>query len=198
MENTNKPLVYLATPYSFKHDDKRVKDAKEEERFERANKIGAELTKKGYTIFSPISMAHPMNKYGLPGNWEFWAKFDEAFISCCYKMFVICADGWLESVGVTAELKLAKKFNIPITFLDAEGEPLELSVKLTHQSEDNRYETSQKVKIHIEDLLDTNDGRYLLQEIFKGNNRFVHLTRSSTARKEPVESTVVLGTDDGK
>ncbi len=198
MENTNKPLVYLATPYSFKSEDKAIKDAMEEERFERANKIGAQLTKEGYTIFSPISMAHPMNKYGLPGNWEFWAKFDEAFISCCYKMFVICADGWLESVGVAAELKLAKKFNIPITFLDADGNLLELSVKLRHTSEDGRYETSEKVRIHIEDLLANDDGKYLLSQIFKGNNGFVHLVRSSTARKVSSESPVMLGADDNK
>ena len=203
MENTNKPLVYLATPYSYKHEDKAVKDAKEIERFERANKIGAMLTKEGYTIFSPISMAHPMNQYGLPGNWEFWAKFDEAFISCCYKMFVICADGWLESVGVKAELKLAKKYNIPVTFLDAEGNPLDTIVKLTHTTEDGRWETSEKVRIHIEDLLDTDDGRYLLKTLFHGDNKFAQLIKSPTSRglKTPTESSsgvVHLGADDDK
>lgn len=117
----NKPLVYLATPYTYNHEDESIKNKVQEERFERANKIGAMLTREGHSVFSPISASHPMTKYGLPGNWEFWAKVDEDFISCCHKMYVICCDGWDKSIGVQAEIKIAEKFGIPVVYLDENG-----------------------------------------------------------------------------
>ena len=174
MEKTNKPLVYLATPYSFKHDDPAIKAAKEEERFERANRIGAMLTKKDLTIFSPISMAHPMNKYGLPGNWEFWAKFDEAFISCCYKMIVICADGWLDSIGVDAELQLARKFKIPVEFVDEDGNPYEPTMKIHHTSEDGRYSMSTTVQINMMDFMVSKESKNFLKDILSKNGIVEH------------------------
>lgn len=108
-----KPLVYLASPYT--HDDKTVV----KERYMRAAKKAAELITQGELIFSPIAMAHPMATYGkLPGNWEFWEKFDKAFISCCHKLIVYRLSGWETSKGVQAEIKIAQEMGIPVEYIE--------------------------------------------------------------------------------
>ena len=108
-------LVYLATPYTSK--DWTVK----ENRFDKVNQVAAKLIAKGEIIFSPISMAHPIAKAGeLPGNWEFWDKFDRAYLECCYKLYVLTLKGWEESTGVQAEIKIAKEFGLEIEYLNYE------------------------------------------------------------------------------
>jgi len=118
-------LVYLAVPYSDK--DWAVK----ENRFDRVNQVAAILIARGENIFSPIargenifspiSMAHPIAKAGdLPGNWEFWDKFDRAYLECCKKMYVLMLDGWENSNGVKAEIKIAEELKIEIEYVDYE------------------------------------------------------------------------------
>jgi len=110
---TEKKLVYLAVPYT--DPDPEVK----EERFEKVNEVAARLINKGENIFSPISMAHPIAKAGgLPGNWEFWDEFDRAYLECCKKVYVLMLDGWEESTGVKAEIKIAEEMGIKIVYLD--------------------------------------------------------------------------------
>jgi hypothetical protein len=108
-------IVYLATPYTSK--DSAVK----EERVRKVNEVAAKLINKGEIIFSPISMAHPIAVVGgLPGNWEFWDEFDRAYLNCCCKMYVLMLDGWEESTGVQAEIKIAEEFGLEIEYLDYE------------------------------------------------------------------------------
>lgn len=105
----NKPLIYLASPYT----------GNEEENFKAVAKKAAELTNEGHIIFCPIAMCHPMAVYGkIPGNWEFWEKFDTTYLSVCHRMMVYRLPGWEKSKGVTAEIKIAEKFNIPIEYID--------------------------------------------------------------------------------
>lgn len=108
-----KPLVYLASPYTHK-DEKIV-----EERFQKVAKKAAELMSQGLTIFSPIAMCHPMSVYGkIPGDWDFWKKFDTDYISCCNKLIVYKLDGWETSKGVQAEIKIAQEMGIPVEYID--------------------------------------------------------------------------------
>jgi len=110
-----KKLAYLATPYSS--NDWAVK----ENRFDKVNEVAAKLIQRGEIIFSPISMAHPIAKAGeLPGNWEFWDKFDRAYLECCYKIYVLKLNGWEESKGVQAEIKIAEELGLEIEYLDYE------------------------------------------------------------------------------
>lgn len=110
-----KPLVYLACPYSSPDRDIRVA------RFEAVNKMTAVLMNKGLSVFSPISMSHPIaEQCSLPGDWQFWAKFDTDFISCCNTLYVLTIPGWKESTGVTAEIGIAEKLGIPVIYLDPE------------------------------------------------------------------------------
>lgn len=109
----NKPLTYLASPYTSK-DEKIV-----EERFQKVAKKAAELMTQGMTVFSPIAMCHPMAVYGkIPGDWEFWKKFDIDYISCCNKLVVYRLDGWEISKGVQAEIKIAQEMGIPVEYID--------------------------------------------------------------------------------
>ena len=108
-----KKIAYLATPYSDK--DPLVK----EERFQKVNKVAAKLIKRGEIIFSPISHTHPIAMVGnLPGGWEYWDEFDRAYLSCCYKLYVLMLDGWKESSGTQAEIKIAEELGLEIEYLD--------------------------------------------------------------------------------
>jgi len=108
-----KKIAYLATPYS--HDDPEVR----EERFRIVNEVAGDLIQKGEMVFSPISQCHPIAKAKeLPMDWEYWLEFDKAFLECCCKLYVLRIDGWKESSGVQAEIKIAKELNIPIEYID--------------------------------------------------------------------------------
>lgn len=109
VEGNDKPLVYLASPYT----------GNEEENFKTVSKKAAELMNEGMIIFSPIAMAHPMAVYGkLPGGWEFWEKFDRSYLSVCNKVIVYRLPGWETSKGVQSEIKIADELNIPIEYID--------------------------------------------------------------------------------
>jgi hypothetical protein len=108
-----KPLIYLAVPYS--HQDAGVRHS----RFEAVNKVAADLMRKGLHIFSPISHTHPIALAGeLPLGWEFWEAFDRAYLTHCHKIIVLKLDGWKESKGVTAELKIAEELGLDIEYME--------------------------------------------------------------------------------
>jgi nucleoside 2-deoxyribosyltransferase len=101
--------IYLAIPYS----------RYEEKSFTLANEIAAELIRKGYIVFSPISMSHPIATIGgLQGDWETWKKIDLEFIKWCDEVIVIDFDEVAvnESTGVQDELKFAKEIGKPILY----------------------------------------------------------------------------------
>lgn len=105
-------LIYLATPYS--DDDPKV----EKERFLAVNLAAGYLIKAGRHVFSPISHFHPIKEVmGLSGGWEYWKEYDEQMISCCSEVIVLMLDGWDESVGVEAEMKIAGEQGKPVTLM---------------------------------------------------------------------------------
>jgi hypothetical protein len=112
-ESPNKPLVYLASPYS--DSDEVVV----QERFELVSKKAAELMMDGMIVFSPIAHCHPMATYGvLPTHWAFWEKYDRAILSCCHKVIVLKLVGWEKSTGVQAEIKIALEMGLPVEYID--------------------------------------------------------------------------------
>jgi hypothetical protein len=107
-----KKLAYLAVPYSHEERDVRV------ERFMKVNIVAAKLIQGGEYIFSPISHTHPIAEAGeLPRGWEYWDGFDRAYLECCYKLYVLMLDGWEESKGTQAEIKIAKELGLEIEYL---------------------------------------------------------------------------------
>lgn len=114
---SNRPLAYLACPYS--HPDRSVRVS----RFEAANRATAALMDRGLVVFSPISHTHPVaEQCELPKGWDFWEQFDRAYLSVCHSIYVLCIDGWRESVGVTAELKIAEELGLEVWFTNERGD----------------------------------------------------------------------------
>jgi len=131
-----KPLVYLATPYSWKSKSKEIgvnkPDIKEkdrqvrEERFEKVSEVAAKLFNAGFDVFSPISMSHPIAKYmENAGQFEAWEEFDYRMLLLSHILFVLCVDGWKESDGVTKEINFAKEQGIPVVYINEDLQILE-------------------------------------------------------------------------
>ena len=103
--------IYLATPYSHKHDWVM------QYRFEVINTVAAKLMLQGYHVFSPISHTHPIAHAGdLPKGFDFWKEYDLAFIEWCDEVWVFTADGWKESVGVNTEILIAELMSKPVRY----------------------------------------------------------------------------------
>jgi len=104
--------IYLATPYS--HPNPAIRET----RFNAVNKMAAKLMREGYLVFSPISHTHPIAIAGdLPKGWEFWAAYDYTFIEWADEVHVFQQEGWQESTGVQAEIKLANEMNKPVLYI---------------------------------------------------------------------------------
>ena len=105
-------IVYLASPYS--HSDPAVM----RERFEKICEVSARFMRDGVNIFSPIAHTHPIAQYGLQLGWDFWKDYDEKIIAVCGELWVCTMDGWQESKGVQAEIKIAERLEVPVRFVN--------------------------------------------------------------------------------
>lgn len=112
-------MIYLASPYS--HPEVAVR----EQRFRDACRAFATLLASGLTVFSPIVHGHPLVDLGLPTDWPFWERFDREHLARCDEVVVLMLDGWRESVGVAAEIRIARELGKPVRYLalDATGSP---------------------------------------------------------------------------
>ena len=78
---------------------------------------------RGEVVFSPFSHTLPIaEQCELPKGWEYWNKYDRAMLSQCVKVYVLTIDGWMESVGVAAELKIANELGLPVEYITEDGE----------------------------------------------------------------------------
>jgi nucleoside 2-deoxyribosyltransferase len=107
-------MIYLASPYS--HPDPSVR----ERRFRAACRAAVALLHAGRVVFSPIAHSHPLAQHGLPGSWQFWERYDRAFLERCEEVVVLMLDGWQESVGVQAEIRIARELGKPVRYLAPE------------------------------------------------------------------------------
>jgi hypothetical protein len=106
-------MLYLASPYS--HAQAAVRD----ERFRAVCAQAAGMMRDGQILFSPIAHTHPILLAGeLPTGWDFWERVDRAFLRRCDCLAVLMLPGWQESVGVQAEIAIARELNIPVSFLE--------------------------------------------------------------------------------
>ena len=105
-------MIYLASPYS--DPDPLVRHR----RWTAACKAAATLMRDGEHVFSPIAHTHPIAAWGLPGKWEYWSAYDRWFIERCDSVYVLKLDGWEQSVGIQAELDIAKQLGKPIRYLE--------------------------------------------------------------------------------
>ena len=105
-------LIYLASPYS--HEDPEIR----QQRFETVCFVAANLMREGRHVFSPIAHSHPIAVKGdLPLDFSYWEEFDRKMVSACQELWVVRMDGWVESRGVKAEIKIAEEVGIPVRYL---------------------------------------------------------------------------------
>jgi len=108
-------ITYLASPYSASGP------AVREARFQAACRATAELMRAGRIVYSPIVFSHPLTAFGLPTDWSYWERYDREFLQRCDEVVVLTLDGWQQSVGVKAEIRLATELAKPVSFLNPEG-----------------------------------------------------------------------------
>ena len=97
-------IVYLAVPYSDPSPDVRAARAA------AADMALAHISRTGQLVYSPISHSHnAAEKHGLPTEYEYWAKHCEAFVTICSSMIVLAIEGHDRSIGVAAEVALARR-----------------------------------------------------------------------------------------
>src|SRR5688572_28841245 len=104
-------MIYLASPYS--HPNPLVREA----RFEAACRTTAELVRAGHVVFSPIVHGHPLVRFGTPTDWAFWERHDRAYLSRCQLLLILTLEGWEQSIGVQAEIGIARTLGLPVAFL---------------------------------------------------------------------------------
>jgi nucleoside 2-deoxyribosyltransferase len=122
-------MIYLASPYS--HPDSAVR----EQRFRMACLATSRLIAAGHVVFSPIVHGHPLVHYGLSTAWSFWERCDREHLKRCDEVVVLMLDGWRESVGVAAEIRIAEELGKPVRYLAPEATvPLTL-VHVTTEAE---------------------------------------------------------------
>jgi nucleoside 2-deoxyribosyltransferase len=104
-------MIYLASPYS--HPDESVRL----DRFDKACRVAAILMMMDKQVFSPIAHTHPIAMAAggcLDLGWEFWEQFDRWYLERCDELIVLELDGWEQSKGVQAELKIMRELGKPV------------------------------------------------------------------------------------
>jgi hypothetical protein len=104
-------VIYLASPYSHPHAVVR------EHRFLAACQVAAKFIASGHATFSPIVHGHPLVDHGLPTDWWFWERVNREHIARCDEVVVLTLNGWQDSVGVAAEIRIAGELGKPVRYL---------------------------------------------------------------------------------
>jgi len=112
--------IYLAIPYSGLRDLA----------FKISNEVAADLMNRGFIVFSPITHSHNLSlQEELPHTWEFWKSQDEAFVEWADEVHVVVIGetGYElidKSVGVKAEIEMAKEMGKPVIYIPYNGKYL--------------------------------------------------------------------------
>jgi len=112
-----KTKVYLATPYSYKGWFAKIIQWL---RYRKVTKVSAYWMNKGYNIFSPITMTHPISKF-VALKHEEWLTYDFQWIDACDELWVLCQPGWQKSDGVRQEVQYARSSDKEVLFLKRSG-----------------------------------------------------------------------------
>jgi Domain of unknown function (DUF1937) len=112
-------MIYLASPYTSP-DPKIV-----EQRYDQTVLVMSQLLRQGVKIYSPIVHCHVIStRHNLPTDYKFWLDYNTHMLELCYGMFILCLDGWKDSLGIKDEIKIAQRLKIPIDHIDFNGQSL--------------------------------------------------------------------------
>lgn len=102
-------LVYLASPYTS--TDKLLVQYRQM----CVEWATAEALRLGWMVYSPIAHCHNLaERYGLPGDAEFWENYNRVMIARADWLWVLALDGWERSSGVKGEIEFAESRGLPI------------------------------------------------------------------------------------
>lgn len=108
-----KGYIYLAGPYT--HELATVRH----DRYTALSKKAAELMREGHVIYSPITHGHVIARsHELPTGFDWWRKQCFEMLRHSSRVMVLRLDGYHDSVGVAAEIKLALSLDIPVDHID--------------------------------------------------------------------------------
>lgn len=119
MSVVNKPLIYLASPYSSRQADAGDRKREEQWRFEMVQNVTHQLMQRGFLVLSPIAYSHQfaVGYKSVGGCWETWKEFDSALIARCDEVWVLKLPGWDLSKGVRSECELARQFGKAVAYV---------------------------------------------------------------------------------
>lgn len=104
-------MKYISAPYGSAEN--------KEERMKVITSHSANCLKRDESIICPLTMGHEFIKHcELPYDSEWWLKWCFDLLKLCDEMDVLCISGWESSVGVSAEKKFAKEYNIKINVIN--------------------------------------------------------------------------------
>lgn len=119
MNEEKSELIYVSC--AFGQADPRVR----EHRIDLVSRFCAKKMREGIVVFCPLIHNYHILKYGLPIGWDYWEKFNKELLQKCDRLYVLKLEDWENSVGIQAEVSIARKFNIPIEYHEYESEPVE-------------------------------------------------------------------------
>lgn len=101
--------IYIGSPYTDK--SKLV----QHKRYLQVSEVVADMLCKGVHVYSPIVHCHELaKKFRLPGDFDFWCKYNYAMLEQASHFHILELDGWNDSKGLKAEIKFALSKAIPI------------------------------------------------------------------------------------
>jgi len=107
-----KPLIYLASPYSSDTPETRKL------RFKMVSKVAGQLVSAGNIVYSPVTHSAPMaHEFRMPVSYEQWRELDEFYLSRCDIVMILQLPGWEISEGIKHEVKFATDIGKPIMYL---------------------------------------------------------------------------------
>lgn len=109
-------LVYLASPYY--HDNSYVM----QERYEAVSHAVMLLTTAGISAISPVTVYHPFKKLDYKFNQtdSDLSKVCSSILYHCDAMYVLTLNGWKDSIGVKAEVEMARGLFMPVRYYSTE------------------------------------------------------------------------------
>ncbi len=104
-------MIYIASPYSGTL-------AEQARRYEWVREYAHRLIRQGVTAFSPIVYAHEMAvHHNMATDAKGWVQFNTTMIRLSSGVHVLKLPGWDQSIGVAAEMDLARHLFIPLQFV---------------------------------------------------------------------------------
>lgn len=110
MEKDKSEMVYVSC--AFGENDPGIRKL----RIDSAAYFCAEKMREGTVVFCPLIHNYYILKHGLPVGWDYWEKFNKELLLRADRLYVLKLEGWEKSIGVPAEIALARKYGVPIEY----------------------------------------------------------------------------------